>query len=427
LGNGLENGSYRLFVRGRFSASSAVGCAATTSTEAHASGNLDRPDNRPALHQQQRPVRIYVRPSGEHRFTVLDDLNETTLARLSADGLTPCAIVETSAGNFQAWLKHPAVFPKLIGTFAAQTLAGRYDADPSAADWRRFGRLPGFTNCKPKYRKPDGLFPFVRLKSNSGEQYPMAEVFVQEITKLYEEREQEREERRIQASLSPQRGPRLSNLSLERFRTSTKYRDRPAAADIAFCVAAYANGMTEDRMSKWRYVDYQIALIAPLSIIKRSPREVEHFDIAISYEDIGNFVPEFRHACTTMDLPAVDVEPTQQQLLELRALQALLHGLIHIRILEFKANPNLELPDLVSMVAGKQADLWFPIPGMAGGFQIRLIQDAKNEFIVFAESGSRIGSGWMRHKVTLFNVRSEPCDDLIEPLFDEWVAGQVQC
>jgi hypothetical protein len=53
------------------------------------------------------------------------------------------------------------MFPKLLGTFAAQTLAERYHADPSAADWRRFGRLPGFTNCKPKYRKPDGLFPFV--------------------------------------------------------------------------------------------------------------------------------------------------------------------------------------------------------------------------------------------------------------------------
>ena len=104
---------------------------------------------------------------------------------------------------------------RLIGTFAAQTLAGRYDADPSAADWRRFGRLPGFTNCKPKYRKPDGLFPFVRLKSHSGEQYPMAEAFMQEITKLYEEREQEREERRIQASLSPQRarGYRICRLN----------------------------------------------------------------------------------------------------------------------------------------------------------------------------------------------------------------------
>ena len=207
-------------------------------------------------YRNARGAHIYVRPSGEHRFTVLDDLKETALARLSADGFNPCAVVETSAGNFQAWLKHPSVFPKLIGTFAAQTLAGRYDADPSAADWRRFGRLPGFTNCKPKYRKPNGLFPFVRLKSHSGAQYPRAEVFMQEITKLYEEREQEREERRIQASLSPQRGPRLSNLSLERFRTSTKYQDRPAAADIAFCVAAYANGMTEDRIERALEDDY---------------------------------------------------------------------------------------------------------------------------------------------------------------------------
>jgi hypothetical protein len=199
---------------------------------------------------------IYMRPSGEHRFTVLDDLKEGLLARLSDDGYNPCAVVETSTGNFQAWLKHPAAFPKLIGTFAAQTLASRYDADPSAADWRRFGRLPGFTNCKPKYRKPDGLFPFVRLKSHSGEQYPMAGAFVLEITKLYEEREQELEARRLQASLSPQRGPRLSNLSLERFRTSSKYQDRPAAADIAFCVAAYANGMTENRIERALEDDY---------------------------------------------------------------------------------------------------------------------------------------------------------------------------
>jgi hypothetical protein len=191
---------------------------------------------------------IYVRPSGEHGYTVLDDLNETMLARLAADGFNPCAVVETSAGNFQAWLKHRSVFPKLLGTFAAQTLAERYDADPSAADWRRFGRLPGFTNCKPKYRKPDGLFPFVRLHSHTGQQYPMAEAFEREITTLYEAREQEHEARRLQSSLSPRRGPRLSTLSLDRFRNSTRYQDRPAAADIAFCVAAFADGMTEDRI-----------------------------------------------------------------------------------------------------------------------------------------------------------------------------------
>jgi len=157
-------------------------------------------------------------------------------------------VVETSAGNFQAWLRHATVFPKLLGTFAAQTLAARYGADPSAADWRRFGRLPGFTNCKPKYRKPAGLFPFVRLKSHTGEQYPMAEAFELEVTQRYEAREQEREARRQLASLSPRRGPRSSTPSLERFRTSAKYQDRPAAADIAFCVAAIADGMSEDRI-----------------------------------------------------------------------------------------------------------------------------------------------------------------------------------
>ncbi len=207
-------------------------------------------------YRNARGSHIYLRPSGEHRFTVLDDLDEASLARLSADGFTPCAVVETSAGNFQAWLKHATVFPRLLGTFAAQTLASRYGADPSAADWRRFGRLPGFTNCKPKYRKPDGLFPFVRLKSYTGEQYPMAEAFQQEITQRYKAREQEREARRQLASLSPRRGPRSSALSLERFRTSSKYQDRPAAADIAFCVAALADGMSDDRIERALEDDY---------------------------------------------------------------------------------------------------------------------------------------------------------------------------
>lgn len=57
---------------------------------------------------------IYIRPAGEHQFNTLDDLSETSLARFSEDGFTPYAVVETSAANFQAWLKHPRVFPKLL-------------------------------------------------------------------------------------------------------------------------------------------------------------------------------------------------------------------------------------------------------------------------------------------------------------------------
>ncbi|WP_130425032.1 transposase [Edaphobacter modestus] len=94
--------------------------------------------------------------------------------------------------------------------------------------------------------------PFATIKyrifGHSGQQYPMAEAFGQEITMLYEAREQQHEARHLQSSLSPRRGPKLSNLSLERFRSSTRYQNRPAAADIAFCVAAFANGMTEDRI-----------------------------------------------------------------------------------------------------------------------------------------------------------------------------------
>jgi len=43
---------------------------------------------------------------------------------------------------------------------------------------------------------------------------------------------------------------------LERFRTSAKYADRPAAADIAFCVGAFANGMSDDRIERALEDDY---------------------------------------------------------------------------------------------------------------------------------------------------------------------------
>jgi hypothetical protein len=188
-----------------------------------------------------RGAHIYIRPSGAHRFTVLDDLNQSSIDRLTADDFEPCAVVETSAGNFQAWLKHDDVYPTDLSTFIAQTLAGRYQGAPSAADWRRFGRLPGFTNCKPKYRKDNGLYPYVLLRSCTGNQYRMAALLRVDLTKQFQLQEHERQARIAQhraAVFPPSRGMRYSHLSLEKFRTAPKYHDRPAAADIAFCVAA---------------------------------------------------------------------------------------------------------------------------------------------------------------------------------------------
>ncbi len=199
-----------------------------------------------------RGAHIYVRPAGEHRFTVLDDLNSDSVARLAGDGLEPCAVIETSLGNFQAWLKHDDVYPAPLSTFIAQNLAKRYQADPSAADWRRFGRLPGFTNCKPKYRSDNGLYPYVLLRSATGVQYRRAAYLRLEMTKLYQLREQEREARAAKhsaSSVATAERPSHSWLSLERFRNAPKFHDRTAAADLAYCVAALSLRMPEDSIA----------------------------------------------------------------------------------------------------------------------------------------------------------------------------------
>ena len=177
-----------------------------------------------------RGAHIYIRPAAEHRYTVLDDLSAETVERLSIDGYEPCAVIETSHGNFQAWLKHREIYPAALSTFVAQTLARRYGADPSAADWRRFGRLPGFTNPKPKYRQVNGLFPYVLLRSSSGVQFNAAARLRLEVARLYQLHEQEREARAVQyqARPVPRSGhPAYSCLSLERFRTAAKFHDRP--------------------------------------------------------------------------------------------------------------------------------------------------------------------------------------------------------
>ena len=199
-----------------------------------------------------RGAHIYIRPAGEHRYTVLDDLSAETVERLSVDGYEPCAVIETSSSNFQAWLKHGEVYPAALSTFVAQALAKRYSADPSAADWRRFGRLPGFTNPKPKHQLANGLFPYVLLRSNSGVEFSAAARLRLEVAKLYQLHEQEREARAVQyqARPVPRSGkPAYSCLSLERFRSAAKFHDRPAAADIAFCVAAISLRMPDDAIA----------------------------------------------------------------------------------------------------------------------------------------------------------------------------------
>jgi len=120
-------------------------------------------------------------PGGPHGLSLVDDLTAEALGRMKDQGFAPAAVVETSPGNFQAWLKHGVVLDEAASTRVAKILAERFSGDPSSADWRHFGRLAGFTNPKPSRRLASGLQPFARLVAANGQVYREAARFIVEV------------------------------------------------------------------------------------------------------------------------------------------------------------------------------------------------------------------------------------------------------
>jgi len=118
---------------------------------------------------------ISVRPAGSSGLVLVDDLSARALKELARDGLTPAAVTETSAENYQAWIRvsDGPLLPE-IATEAARAVAARYGGDPNCADWRQYGRLAGFTNQKPEHTRADGQQPAVRLTAAWGGDAPAA-------------------------------------------------------------------------------------------------------------------------------------------------------------------------------------------------------------------------------------------------------------
>jgi hypothetical protein len=103
-------------------------------------------------------LNIYIRPL-DKRFILLDDLERCVLDSLAE--IKPCLLMETSQGNYQAWLKLqevPAERSELLQIW--RRLAARFNADMASAKPEQIGRLPGFYNRKEKYF-PN--FPLVKL------------------------------------------------------------------------------------------------------------------------------------------------------------------------------------------------------------------------------------------------------------------------
>lgn len=188
---------------------------------------------------------IYIRPNGEHDLSMVDDLNRDSVRRMFVSGFRPAVVVETSPGNYQAWLRHSRVLPKDVSTAAARKLAEEFGGDNGAADWRHFGRLAGFTNRKPKYQQSNGFFPFVRLLVDSGTVYPNADRFVEEIEAKLERTNTARQ--RVGATSNLQRSGG-STRTIEHFRRNPLYAGDGTRIDLAYAIYALSHGTSQDEV-----------------------------------------------------------------------------------------------------------------------------------------------------------------------------------
>jgi hypothetical protein len=180
---------------------------------------------------------IYVRPKGEHQYSLVDDLTADAVKRMRAEGFTPAIVVETSPANFQAWLNHGEVLDKRTSTAAARTLAERFGGDPSAADWRHFGRLAGFTNRKPAYLRESGFSPFVTVVEQVPRVYRQAEEFLQTVLLPVAHLRTDQNPREV--------SPTTCLRSICDFRLDPKYSGDGNRVDIAYAIYALAHGLGE--------------------------------------------------------------------------------------------------------------------------------------------------------------------------------------
>ena len=238
-------------------------------------------------YQNGRGSHIYVRPKGESDLTLIDDLKYDALANMRREGLQPAAVVRTSPGNYQAWVKHSDRLDKELGTAVARDLAERFGGDVKAADWRHFGRLSGFRNTKARYKEvvpvpaydewlgqnfhrnlegqwvdkngsvyteerlremharlaPRIRFPFVRLVEGSGIVARESERLVATVRARLEHELAERARLHAQFQLSAQAQKAGPIMSIDQFRANAKYGGDGTRVDLAYAVYAVAHGV----------------------------------------------------------------------------------------------------------------------------------------------------------------------------------------
>ncbi len=123
--------------------------------------------------QNAQGENIYVRParSRQEPLVFLDDIFLATVDRMRMDGFAPAVVVESSPGNYQAWVRVQDDGSKLseaVRKTISVELCRMYGGDIGSCDAVHWGRLAGFTNRKPHHVSRDGLFPYATLTRRTG-------------------------------------------------------------------------------------------------------------------------------------------------------------------------------------------------------------------------------------------------------------------
>ena len=108
---------------------------------------------------------IYIRPTGSSGLYLIDDVPAATVERMRAEGYAPAAVVETSPGNHQAWVRvSDAPLSMGEGTAVARAgraVWGRHELGQLAAHGAA-GRLHQPQRGTPAARRPPALRPAAR-------------------------------------------------------------------------------------------------------------------------------------------------------------------------------------------------------------------------------------------------------------------------
>ena len=146
---------------------------------------------------------VHVRPlpsEAGNVFAVCLDLDAAPPARLTALGLAPAAVVETSPGRYQAWLNFPGgvqarepdtLWGLIPGSILMAGLVEATGADPGGRQATHAGRVPGYANSKPEH--PEARCRLIEATGAEVDSEPLLRVFAQARDQAIAERiEQQR-------------------------------------------------------------------------------------------------------------------------------------------------------------------------------------------------------------------------------------------